>query len=103
MRSEKAKLVWSPEAQSDLASIWRRGAEQFSPATADKHVRTIHSTADLLRFAPFVGRARDDLRPGVRQIVIYPTVLLYRIGAEAVEVLRVVDGHRNLAALFPPL
>lgn len=101
MLSEQAKLVWSPEAQSDLGAVWRWGAERFSLTAADKHVGSIHAAAGMLRFSPLVGRARDDLRPGVREIVIYPTVLLFRIGAEAVEVLRVIDGRRNLAALFP--
>lgn len=101
MRAERAKLVWSPQAQSDLAEVWRWGAEQFSATAADKHAKAIHTAADMLRLAPSVGRARDDLRPGVRELVIYPTVLLYRVGTEAVEVLRVVDGRRNLAALFP--
>jgi hypothetical protein len=33
---------------------------------------------------------------------VYPTLVFYRIGAEAVEIIRVVDGRRNLAALFGP-
>ena len=47
-----------------------------------------------------MGRERDDLRPGVREIVIYPTVLFYRVSREQVEVVRVVDGRRDLGALF---
>jgi toxin ParE1/3/4 len=101
MQAERAKVVWSPQAQDDLGEVWRWGVAQFSFAAADNHARSIHAAADRLRFAPLVGRSRDDLRPGVREIVIYPTVLLYRVSAEVVEVLRVVDGRRNLAALFP--
>ena len=38
--------------------------------------------------------------PGMRSIVIYPTVLFYRIGYRSIDVVRVVDGRRNLAAIF---
>ena len=47
-----------------------------------------------------MGRERDDLRPGVRQVVVYPTVLFYRVLREQVEVVRVVDGRRDLAPIF---
>jgi plasmid stabilization system protein ParE len=89
MQAERAKVVWSPQAQDDLGEVWRWGVAQFSFAAADNHARSIHAAA-----------AKEN-RPGVREIVIYPTVLLYRVSAEVVEVLRVVDGRRNLAALFP--
>ncbi len=36
----------------------------------------------------------------MREIVIYPTVLFYRVKRGQVEVVRVVDGRRDIAALF---
>jgi plasmid stabilization system protein ParE len=50
---------------------------------------------------PLLGRARDDLLAGVRSIAVHPTVVFYRIGKETIQVVRVVDGRRNLAAVFP--
>jgi len=47
-----------------------------------------------------MGRDRDDLKPGIREVVVYPTVLFYRVSREQVEVVRVVDGRRNIAAIF---
>jgi plasmid stabilization system protein ParE len=47
-----------------------------------------------------LGRERPDLLPNIRSIVVYPTILFYRAGDEAVEIVRVVDGRRNLAAIF---
>jgi toxin ParE1/3/4 len=83
-----------------MLSIWRWGASQFSPAVADGHLRDIHRAAMRLATSPLIGRERDDLRPGIREIVVYPTVLFYRVSRDRVEVVRVVDGRRDLATLF---
>jgi plasmid stabilization system protein ParE len=50
--------------------------------------------------AAFLGRARDDLLPGVLSIVVHPTVVFYRVGRGTIDIVRVIDGRRNLAALF---
>jgi toxin ParE1/3/4 len=100
MPSDNFRVVWSPESEDDLLSIWRWGAFRFSPAIADAHLRDIHRAAMRLAFSPFMGRERKDLRAGIREIVVYPTVLFYRISGDRIEVVRVVDGRRDLAALF---
>lgn len=48
--------------------------------------------------SPLMGRDRDDLKPGIREVVVY--LLFYRVSREQVEVVRVVDGRRNIAAIF---
>jgi len=45
-----------------------------------------------------MGRSRDDLKPGVRDV--YHTVLSYRLGEARVEVIRVIDGRRDLSEIF---
>jgi plasmid stabilization system protein ParE len=84
MASDSLRVVWSPESEDDLLSIWRSGASRFSPAVADKHVRDIHRAAMRLASSPLMGRERDDLRPGIRQVVVYPTILFYRVSGEQV-------------------
>ena len=101
MPGPKLTLDWSPEAEADLLVIWRWGATRFSPDTADTHLRDIHAAALGLLEAPLLGHSRDDLRPGIRSRVVFPTVIFYRVGAHTIEIVRVVDGRRNLAAIFP--
>jgi toxin ParE1/3/4 len=100
MPSDSFRVVWSPESEDDLLSIWRRGASRFSRAVADKHVRDIHRAAMRLAASPLMGRERDDLRPGIREVVVYPTVLFYRVSRQQIEIVRVVDGRRDIAAIF---
>ena len=94
------RLIWSPEAESDLLQIWHWGASHFSTDIADKHLRDISSAAQNLCDFPESGRSRDDLLPGLRSIVIFPTVAFYRQRLDLVEMVRVVDGRRNIAAMF---
>ncbi len=101
MPEPKLQLDWSPEAETDLMTIWRWGAAHFSPETADAHLRDIERAASNLTEFPQAGVARDQLVTGIRSIVIYPTVVFYRVGDASIEIVRVVDGRRNLAAFFP--
>jgi toxin ParE1/3/4 len=101
MAGSKLRLVWSPQAEADLINIWRWGAKRFSPDRADAHLRDIERAARLLTETPFAGRNRDDIRVGLRSVVVHPTVAFYRVGADSVDIVRVIDGRRNLAAIFP--
>ena len=101
MARARLELVWSPEAEADLLNIWSWGAARFSADTADAHLLDIERAAGALIRSPLYGRDRQRLVPGLRSMVIYPTVLFYRVTDAAIEVVRVVDGRRNLAALFP--
>ena len=42
----------------------------------------------------------DDLSPGYRSIPVDPVVIVYRIAADAVEVVRVIDGRRDFGTIF---
>jgi plasmid stabilization system protein ParE len=53
-----------------------------------------------LAASPLTERENNDLRRGIREIVVYPTVLFYRVSREQVEIVRVVDVRRDLAPLF---
>jgi toxin ParE1/3/4 len=100
MPDHNFRIVWSPEAEEDLLTIWRSGAVHFSPEIADNHLRDIQNRVENLRVTPFMGRSRDDLLPQSRVLVVYPTVIFYRVRVANIEVVRVVDGRRNLAAIF---
>ena len=95
------RLIWSPEAETDLLSIWHWGAARFSPVIADTHLRDIQRAAEQLTQFPHTGVARDEIVRGIRSIVVYPTVIFYRINESSIDIIRVIDGRRNIAALFP--
>jgi toxin ParE1/3/4 len=49
---------------------------------------------------PLLRRSRDDILPGLRGVLVHPYILFYRLTAGGIEVVRVVHGHRDLAAIF---
>ncbi|WGM40609.1 Toxin ParE3 [Caulobacter sp. NIBR1757] len=50
----------------------------------------------MLAEFPNAGPARDDLAPGLRSFAVYPYVLFYRPITGGIEVVRVLDGRRNI-------
>jgi toxin ParE1/3/4 len=49
---------------------------------------------------PYSGRPRDNLLPGVRSMPVHPYVVFYRVRNEAVEIIRVIHGRRDIGAIF---
>jgi len=100
------ELVWSNQARSDLMEIYVMiGLEQ--PAAAERYFDRIEAKAELLRSQPRMGVRRSDIRPSMRMLVADPYLLLYRTDPDtdegpirAVEIIRVIDGRRDLHGVF---
>ncbi len=92
----------APKAEADLDEIWYYTAkESQSFEIADRVVDSITARFLLLATHPHVGRRRDeDLRPGLRSFPVGEYLIIYRVGAEDVLILRVIRGSRDLEALF---
>jgi toxin ParE1/3/4 len=100
MADPKRPLLWSRDALTDLGEIWRYYAEVARPQTADGIIRNIEKVCRLLEDYPFAGRARDEVRPGLRSIAARPHVVFYRASGDAAEIVRVLDGRRDLDEIF---
>ena len=100
------ELVWSNQARTDLLEIYVLiGLEQ--PAAAERYFDRIESKAELLRSQPRMGVRRPDIRPSMRMLVEAPYLPLYRTDPDtdegpigAVEIVRVIDGRRDLHGIF---
>jgi toxin ParE1/3/4 len=92
----------TPQADSDLDSIWRYIALQSgSYEVADRLIDSIVDRFLLLAAHPHVGRARDeDLRPGLRTFPVGDYIIVYRIQDHHALILRVLHGSRNIHALL---
>jgi len=94
--------VRSPEADSDLDSIWSFiASESRNAEIADRVIDSITERFLLLANYPNIGRRRDeDLRPGLRSFPVGEYIILYRVQDEDVLILRVLRSSRNLKALL---
>jgi toxin ParE1/3/4 len=100
MAHRRRTVVWSPEARADLSDIWDGYAKLAGRRGADKIVREITGSSRLLEDHPFAGRARDEIRPGLRSIPSHPYVIFYRIREDVAEIVRILHGRRDLDEIF---
>jgi toxin ParE1/3/4 len=100
------RVVITSRAERDLEDIWLAiAADKARVAT-----RVVHAIArkiDLLAIFPRMGTRRTDIRPGMRAMVQRPYLVLYAIHPDTddvtvdeVEIVRIVDGRRDLQRLF---
>ncbi len=102
-----SRLIWTRQARLDLLGIYELiGIEQ--PAAAERYFDRIEALANLLREQPRLGVARPEIADDVRMLVERPYLILYRLEPDQpaspvdhVEIVRVVDGRRELKGLFP--
>jgi toxin ParE1/3/4 len=100
MGVHKDRLTWSADAEDDMLSIWRYGADEWSPAAADDHLREINSSCERLLTTSELGKARDELLAGVRSILVRPHVVFYRVSANAIEILRILHQREDIEIVF---
>jgi plasmid stabilization system protein ParE len=101
MTAPERRLIWSLKAEADLLDVWNRGAKLFSPTMSDSHLRDIRAASVRLTSFPLSGVARDEFLPGLRSVLIHPTLIFYRVGGDTIEIVRVVDGRRKFGVDIP--
>ena len=96
-----ATAEWTPTAKRELDEIHDFiGIERQSPRAAANLVREIHEKANHYAAQPEMGASREDLGERFRIFSVKPYIVVYGAFQDRIEILRVVDGRRNCAALF---
>lgn len=91
------ELLYSTAAKRDIADITRYIArESANLATAmtftdalDNHCRK------LARLPGTLGRARPELRPDIRSTPYRGYVIFFRYAADRLEIVNILEGHRD--------
>jgi toxin ParE1/3/4 len=101
-----ADLSWTRQAREDLIEIYTYIGFD-SPSAAERIFDAVQAKAELLADYPRMGVRRSDIRPSTRMLIEGPYLILYETHPdrdegiiEAVEIVRIVDGRRNLKNLF---
>jgi toxin ParE1/3/4 len=97
--SPRRRLFRTRRARQDLIDIWDHIAADNAKA-ADAVLDRIDKSCLGLLDHPHLGPARDDIRPGLRYLIVGDYVILYRVLDDGVEIVRVVHGRRDLFNLF---
>jgi toxin ParE1/3/4 len=93
------EVFLSVEAEVDVLEI-TSFVSSGDEALVRKFVTRLTEVLDLLAEHPEMGRKRDDLRPGLRSVNFNPYIVIYQIQSTDVEVVRILHGARDIAALF---
>jgi toxin ParE1/3/4 len=86
-------------ANLDLLEIWSYVA-QDSPQAADRLIERLDQHCERLASFPEMGRLRDELAPSLRSLVVSRYVVFYRPAEDGIEVIRVLHGARDVAAIL---
>ena len=84
-----------PRAEADLEAIGDYIGKQNRRA-ALALIDAFEQRWRLLALYPHSGALRDDIGTDVRHVVVGEYLCFYRVGTEAVEILRVLHGRRNI-------
>jgi toxin ParE1/3/4 len=100
MPAEPRRIVWAPAAKNDLSDIWRYFIGVASQEVAERLLRDIQRASERVGQRPLAWRARDEVLPGLRSILVHPYVIFYRPKDEIIEIVRVLHQRRNFAGVF---
>jgi toxin ParE1/3/4 len=98
-------LQWTAQSRQDVDDIYDYiGRRDRRPATEDKVVRELldecRFLADAQAAGSMLGMQRDDLAESARLFTHKRWVIVFRPIENGIEVMRVIDGSRNLPRIF---
>jgi toxin ParE1/3/4 len=93
------RLTITRLAQSDIDTVHDFIASD-KPAAAIRWVQRMRDEFKYLAKNPGVGESREDVRPGLRSYSVGSYVVYFRNGTDALEVVRVLHGRRDVGMQF---
>ena len=92
-------FIYSPLAEQDLAEIWTY-IQPHNEDAADRMLRLIDKTCELISEYPKIGRDRDNIIQGMFSFPVGNYLIFYRAALDGVEIARIVDGRRDVPEIF---
>lgn len=89
-------VIFTPEAQEQLLSLYRYIAAAATPEIAERYTSAIVAYCESLQDFPLRGTRRDDVRPGLR-ITNYKkrAVIAFSVEAEQVSIIGIFYGGQD--------
>lgn len=93
-------IIWSPEAVEDLTRIREyvaRDSDSYAAALMDRILGAIEQLAEFPRMGRRVPEIDDE---AIRQLLVGPYRVLYRVRQESIHLAAVVHGARDVPAFI---
>ncbi len=89
----------SPQAEIDLGDIWFYIA-QDNIDEADHFISHLLERCQKLAEYPGIGRQRPELAPSLRSLPVGNYILFYQSIRNGINVVRILNGSRDLPSMF---
>lgn len=94
------RLVISSEASRDPSETSDYFLDKSVDA-GDRFVTIFEKKCQHLATYPYLERPYQKIMPGLRGLPLLNYIIFYIVSEEAIEILRVISGYRNLPEIFP--
>jgi toxin ParE1/3/4 len=95
------RIVFAPEAETQLAALYDFIADAVSPDIAENYTGAIVDQCEALARFPLRGTPRDDVRPGLRTISFRRRVTIaYAVAATNVTILGIFYAGQDFTSLL---
>ncbi|MEK7201878.1 MAG: type II toxin-antitoxin system RelE/ParE family toxin [Patescibacteria group bacterium] len=94
------RVTFKPSARQDLREIWDFIAAQDGVEPADRFAAFMEEKCGRIATTPKIGRARDDLVPGLRTFPTGDYVIAYHETDYGIDVLGVIHAARDFPTFF---
>ena len=96
MSSPRYRLRLSPQASEDLRDILQYSLDRWGEEQQQRYAGLLERALITLQDHPNSGRARPDLWPECRALVVEQHVILYQITGRRIRVARILSRRRDL-------
>lgn len=101
MRSSR-RLEFASDADEDLRALLADTFERWGETQQIAYSEQLATTMRELLVHPYLGRARDDLRPGMRSLHVAHHVVYYVVDERTVTIIRFLHERMDPARLLGP-
>jgi len=98
-----SEYLLTPQAEKDLEYIWFYSYETWSEHQADQYVEILEDTFVNLSFMPEQARELLEFNPPVRIFPCAKHIIVYRIDAQAIVILRVLGAKQDWITILHSL
>jgi toxin ParE1/3/4 len=98
------RIVYLASVEGDLLDIFSYIAETSDSVAIGENfvVKLRERCASLANLPGMLGRARPELRADIRSLPYKGYVIFFRYFEDRVEIVNILEGHRDLDAFFHP-
>lgn len=87
-----------PAAIADLDEIWEYTVRLWGTTQAERYLEGLRDAFDVLADQPGVGRARNDLHPGLLVSLYSRHLIFYQRAGWGIDIVRILHGSLDIAA-----